>query len=140
MWNVTDVWQFVIVTCNIILNLNPKSKNKKIKRNENKWSLLSSILTLLSLQGFFSEETDFHFHQFLSNFLKYSFSNFLLCHLYNIFSIYFSNNSSLLKSYSSIKSNFFYFLTSVLILPSNSATTFLHFLGSLLALIYYFLL
>jgi len=102
MWYVTDVWQFVIVTCNVILNLNPKSENKKIKRNENRWNLLSSILILLSLQGFFSEENNFHF-------------------------LYFSSNSSLLKSCSSTKSNFFYLLTSVLILPSNSATTFFAF-------------
>jgi len=127
MWHVTYVWQFVIVTCNVILNLNSKSENKKIKRNENRWSPLSSILTLLPIQGFFSEETNFHFYQFLSNFLKYSFSNFPLCYLYNIFSVYFSSNSSLLKSCSSTKSNFFYLLTSVLILLSNSAITFFAF-------------
>ena len=78
-------------------------------------SLLLSVLTLPPSQGF-SGETDFYFHQFLSNFLKYSFSNFSLSYPYNIFTVYFPSNSPLLKSFSSIISNL---LTSALILPSN---------------------
>jgi len=77
-------------------------------------------LTLPPSQGFSSRETDFYFYQFLSNFLKYSSSNFPLSHLYNIFTVYFSGNFSLLKSFSSIISNFSYLLTSTLILSSNS--------------------
>ena len=74
-------------------------------------------------QDFSFGETNFYFHQILSNFLKYSFSNFLLFYLYNIFAVYFSGNSSLLKSHSFTKSNFSCLLTSVLSLFSNSATT-----------------
>jgi len=108
-----------------MLTPNHKSKNKK--RNGNKSSLLSSILTLSLLQGFSSRETDFHFCQFLSNFLKYYSSNFLLFYLYNIFAIYFPCNFPLLKSFSFKLSNFFYCLTSALILPLNSATISLAF-------------
>ena len=72
-------------------------------------------------QGFSSGETDFYFCQFLSNFLRYSFSNFLLSYLYNSFAIYFSGNSALLKSFSSAQSNFSCLLIFVFILPSNSA-------------------
>ena len=61
--------------------------------------------------------------QFLSNFLKYSFSNFLSFHLYNIFTMYFPGNSPLLKSLSSALSNLSYCLISAFILSSNSATT-----------------
>jgi len=82
---------------------------------------LSSTLTLPFLQDFSSRETDFHFHQFFSNFLKYSFSNFLSFHLYNIFTIYFPSSSPLLKSHSSTQSNFSCFLTFTLSLSSNSA-------------------
>ena len=84
-------------------------------------SPLLSFLTLSPLQGFSSRETDFHFCQFLSNFLKYSFSNFPLSYLYNIFAINFPGNFPLLKSFSSAISNFFCLLTSVFILPSNSS-------------------
>jgi len=108
-----------------MLTSNPKSKNKK--RNGNKSSLLSSILTLSLLQGFSFRETDFYFCQFLSNFLKYYSSNFLLFYLYNIFAIYFPCNFPLLKSFSFKLSNFFYCLTSVLILSLNSATISLAF-------------
>ena len=65
----------------------------------------------------------FYFSQFLSNFLKYSFSNFPSSQLYNIFSIYFPSNFSFLKSLSSAISNFFYFLTFIFILLLNSTTT-----------------
>ena len=82
------------------------------------------------LQDFFSGETDFYFHQFLSNFFKYFFSNFLLFYLYNIFTIYFPGNSLLLKSYSFTKSNFSYLLTFVLIFFLNLATTFFVFCKS----------
>ena len=88
---------------------------------------MSSILTLPSFQDFSSRETDFHFCQFFFNFLKYFFSNFSLFHLYNIFTIYFSGNSSLLKSLLSAISNFSYCPTSVFNILSNFATTFFTF-------------
>ena len=84
-------------------------------------------MTLPPLQDFFSRETDFHFCQFLSNFLRYSFSNSPSSHLYNIFAIYFSSNSLLLKSFFSIISSFSYFLTSTFILLSNSSIASLVF-------------
>ena len=80
------------------------------------------ILTSSLLQGFFSGETDFHFCQFLSNFLKYSSSNFPSSYLHNIFTIYFSGNSSFLKSLSFTVFNFSCLLTSVFNLSSNSTT------------------
>ena len=83
---------------------------------------LNTTLILPLLQGFFFKETDFYFHQFLSNFFKYSSSNFPSFYLYNIFAIYFSTNSPLLKSSSSTISNFSCHLTSALSLLSNSAT------------------
>jgi len=92
---------------------------------------LSSTLTLLLLQGFFFSETDFDFCQFLFNFLRYSFLNFPSSHLYNIFAIYFYDNSPLLKSFSFTISNVSYCLTSALNLPSNSATVFCAFSKSL---------
>ena len=82
-------------------------------------SLLFVILTLPSLQGFFSRETDFHLCQFLSNFLRYSSSNLLLFHLYNNFAIYFPSNSPLLNSLFSTISILSYLLTSTFICPSN---------------------
>ena len=48
----------------------------------------------------------FYHFQFFSNLFKYSVSNFLSSYLYNIFTIYFSSDSSLLKSHSSTISNF----------------------------------
>jgi len=48
-------------------------------------------------------------------------------HLYNIFAIYFLGNFSLLKSLFSAISSFSYYLTSIFILPSNSAITFFVF-------------
>ena len=95
---------------------------------------MSSILILPPLQGFSSEETDFHFCQHLSNFFKYSSSNFLSSYPNNIFAIYFPGSSHLLNSsafgfnftfhLSSIPS---YLLTSILILPSNLSTNSLVF-------------
>ena len=84
-------------------------------------------MILLPLQSFFSGETDFHLHQFLSNFLKYSSSNFLSSYLYNIFAINFPSNFPLLKSFSSTIFNFSYFLISAFILPSNSSNASLVF-------------
>ena len=45
-----------------------------------------------------SLSSSFHLFQFLSNFFKYSFSNFLLSHLNNNFAVYFPGNSLLLNS------------------------------------------
>ena len=46
---VTDMWHFIAVTCNIILNPNSKFQNKKEtkkrKKNKIKLSLLFTILT-----------------------------------------------------------------------------------------------
>ena len=86
------------------------------------------FLTLPPLQGFSSGETDFHFCQFLSNFLRYSSSNFPLSHPYNIFAVNFPGNSPLLKSLSFAISSFSCLLTSAFILPSNSSNAFLAFL------------
>ena len=85
-------------------------------------SLQMILLVFLSL--FF-----FHLSQFLSNFFKYSSSNFLLSHPNNNFAIYFSSNTLLLNS-STLGFNFTLhlystpscLLTSVLNLPSNSST------------------
>ena len=120
-WLVTDVWHHVI-SCDIMLTSDSKFGNE-IERKIKSISLLSLTLTLLLLQDFFSRETNFHFCQFLSNFLKYSSFNFLSIQLYNIFAVYFSSNSPLLKSFSFILFNFSCYLTLVLILLSNSATT-----------------
>ena len=92
--------------------------------------MLSSLLlflTLHPLQDFSSGETDFHFHQFLSNFLKYSSSNFPSSQPYNIFTVNFPGNFPLLKSFSSAISSFSYLLTSAFILPSNSSNASLAF-------------
>ena len=83
---------------------------------------MSSTLILLPLQGFSSRETNFHFYQFLSNFLRYFFLNFLLFHLYNIFAVYFLGSSPLLNFFSSAKSNFSYCLTSALNFSLNFST------------------
>ena len=90
------------------------------------------ILILSLLQGFSSGETDFHFCQFLSIFLKYSSSNFPSSYSYNIFTIYFSSNSPLLKSFSFTISNFSCLLTSTFILLSNSFNISLAFPKSFL--------
>ena len=100
---------------------------KMRKEKQKKLSLLLVILTLPHLQGFSFRETDFHFCQFLSNFLKYSSSNFLSSHPYNIFAVYFPSNSSLLKSFFSTISSFSCLLTSTSILPSNSSNAFFAF-------------
>ena len=86
-------------------------------------SPLLSFLTLPPLQGFSSGETNFHFHQFFSNFLRYSSSNFLLSHLYNIFAMNFPDSSSLLKFLSFTISIFSYLFTSAFILSLNSSST-----------------
>ena len=55
-----------------------------MKKKKKKLSLLFPTLILPLLQSFSFEETNFHFYQFLSNFLRYSFLNFLLFYSYNI--------------------------------------------------------
>ena len=104
------------------------------KENKRALSSLLVILTLPLLQGFSSRETDFYLCQFFSNFLKYSFSNFLSSQPYSNFAIYFPSNLFLL--YFSTFGFFFvlspcptfsYFLTSALNLPSNSFTNSLAF-------------
>ena len=80
-------------------------------------------MTLSFIQGFSSRKIEFHFYQFLSIFLKYSFSNFPSFHLYSIFSVNLPDSFFLLKSCSSATSNFFCLLTSVLILSLKSVTT-----------------
>ena len=87
-----------------------------MKRNEKKLSSLPAILTLPSLQGFSSGETDFHLLQFLSNFFRYSASNFPSFHPYSNLAIYFPGN--LLLLYSSLSCH----LTSAFNLPLNSST------------------
>ena len=96
-----------------------KEKKNKIKM----LSPLSLFLTLPPLQGFSSGETDFHFCQFLSNFLRYSFSNFSLSHPYSIFAVNFPGSFPLLKSFSFSISSFSCLLTSAFILPLNSSNT-----------------
>ena len=102
------------------------------KENRKILSLLLLFLTLPSLQGFSSRETSFHFCQFLSNFLKYSFSNFPSSHPYSIFAVNFPGNSPLLKTFFSAIFNFFYLLTFVFILPLNFSNTSLAFPKSFL--------
>lgn len=89
---------------------------------------MSLILTLFSLQDFSFKETEFDFCLILSNFLKYSFSNFSSSHPYNIFTVYLSGDSPLLKTFSSVISKFSYsLLTSMLILSLNLSTVFFVF-------------
>ena len=97
------------------------------RKNKKKLSSLFSILTLPFFQSFFSKETDFHLCQFLSNFLRYSFSNFPLFHLYSNFSIFLSSNFPLLNSLSSAILVLSYLLTFVFIHPSNSSNVFFAF-------------
>ena len=112
-----------------------------MRKNEKKLSSLLATLTLPLLQGFFSGETNFHLCQFLSNFLRYSASNFLSFYPYSIFAIYLSGNTILLNSSAlwsdpSFCSQFTssYFLISILILPSNSSTnSFVFFRSSFLS-------
>ena len=86
------------------------------------------ILTLPSLQGFSSGETAFHSYQFLSNFFKYSSSNFLSSHLYNILAVNFPGNLPLLKSLSSTSSIFSCFLIFVFLSKSaNASSAFFRF-------------
>ena len=86
-----------------------------MKKMEIERKMKSTIFysNIIPFQDLFSRETDFHFHQFLSNFFKYFSSNLLSFYLYNIFTIYFSSNFSLLKSCSS--TTFFVFLLLYLI-------------------------
>ena len=95
----------------------------KMRKNKTKNKVYCLLLITLS-PDFSSKETDFHFHQFLSNFLRYSSSNFLSFYLYNI---YFFINSLFLKSCFSTESNFSCLLTSILNIFSNSATAFFVF-------------
>ena len=95
---------------------------------------MSSTLTLPSFQGFSSRETDFHLFQHLSNFFKYSSSNFLSSHPNKILAVYLPGNSLLLNSSVSGFIYTFYLssipsclLTSALSLPSNSSTSSLAF-------------
>ena len=122
MW-LCDYDIFMTVTCNVMLTLNISSQNGKWKKMKKIVKSNVHNSNIIFLQGFFSGETNFHFYQFLSNFFKYSFSNFPSSHLYNIFAIYSSGNSLLLESLSSIISNFSCCLTSAFNIPSNSATT-----------------
>ena len=85
-------------------------------------------MTLPPLQGFSSRKTDFHFHQFLSNFLRYSFSNLLSSYPYKIFTVYFPGNSPLLKSFSSILSDFSCLLFQHSFFPQIPPLLPLHFL------------
>ena len=96
-----------------LLTLSPKEKKR---RNEIKWKdirqnlgprfiiLISlSPLRFLLLEKLIPFHTvlffPFYFTQFLSNFLKYLFLNFPSFYSYNILTIYFPNNSPLLKSF-----------------------------------------
>ena len=90
-------------------------------------SLLLAILILSPLQGFFSRETNFHLHQFLSNFLRYSSSNLPSSHLYSNFAVYLPSNFPLLNSLSSTISILSCLLTSAFIRPSNSSNAFFAF-------------
>ena len=97
-----------------------------------------TTLILSLLQGFSSKETwlsfSFHLTQLLSNFFKYSSSNFLSSYPNKIFAIYFPGNS-LLLNYSVFGFNFTLYLfsipscllTSVFLLPSNLSTNSLVF-------------
>ena len=73
-------------------------------------------MTLPSLQGFSFRETDFHLLQFLSNFLRYSTSNFPSSHPYSTLAVYLPSSSLLLYSSHSCH------LTSAFNLPLNSST------------------
>ena len=96
-------------------------------KNEIKSKLLVLNSDITPPQSFSRGETNFHFCQFLSNFLRYFSSNFPLFYPYNIFAIYFPSNFSLLKFFSSIISNFSCLLILALIFPSNSSTNSLTF-------------
>ena len=97
------------------------------RKNKKKLSSLFSILTLPFFQGFFSKETDFYLCQFLSNFLRYSFSNFPSFHPYSNFSIFLSSNFPLLNSLFSAILILSYLLTFAFICPSNFSNTFFAF-------------
>ena len=105
--------------------LRKKIENRKKIRKE--LSPFLAILTLSLLQGFSSRETDFHLCQFLSNFFRYSASNFPSSHPYSNFTIYFLSNIPLLNSLSPGISVFSCLLTSTLNPPSNLFTNYLAF-------------
>ena len=98
-----------------------EKKIKSEKKIKGKLSPLSLVLTLPPLQGFSSGETNFHLCQFLSNFLKYSASNFPSSHLYSNFTIYLPSKSILLNSFT-LGFTSSCLLTSILCLPLNSST------------------
>ena len=95
---------------------NRKERNKSKKKIRKELSLLLAILTLSPFQGFSSGETNFHFCQFFSNFLRYFVSNFSLSHPYSNFAVYFPGSSFFLYS------TLFCHFTSIFNLPSNSFT------------------
>ena len=107
-----------------------QKESRKRKRNEKKLSLLSLILTLPHLQDFSSRETVFYFYQFLSNFLRYSVSNFPSSHPYSSFTVYLPSNSILLYPFSFAFLSPTCYLTSALILSSKSSTNFFAFFRS----------
>ena len=76
------------------------------------------ILKLSSFKVPLLEKLTSIFTSFFSTSLNAFFFKFLLFYLYNIFTVYFSGNSSFLKSYSSAISSFSYLLTSILSLFS----------------------
>jgi len=97
MW-LCDIWLWHMWQLHITSYYTSLSKSKiikiKIKTKDKitKSLVFNSNITLSS--------------KFLSNFLKYSSLNFLSFYSYNIFIIYFSSNSPLLKSLFSFISNF----------------------------------
>ena len=84
-------------------------------------SFYSKISSSFFIYSFFpSFLLFFHLFQLLSNFFKYSSSNFLLSHPYNNFAIYFPGNSPLLNS-SASRFNFISFPFFILILHISSS-------------------
>ena len=132
-----------IVICLFLVNMRKRKEKKRKRKREIKryqknvgFKLCSSDIIHPSKFLLLEEPLSsppiflslfFHLFQFLSNLSKYLFSNFLLFYLYNIFTIYFPGNPPLLKFFSSTIPNFSCILTSVFILPLNSATTFFMF-------------
>ena len=95
--------------------MNQEIENRK--EDEKELSSFLAILTSPPFQDFSSGETDFYLYQFLSNLLRYSFSNFPSSHTYSSLVVYFSSSSLLL--YSSLSCH----LTSIFNLPLNSFTS-----------------
>ena len=102
-----------------------------IKHEANMWCLYCMISLCSRTFYFFLSSSVIkccdHTIQFFSNFFKYSFSNFLLFYLYNIFTIYFLSNFSFLKSLSFVLSNFSCLLTFILSFFLNFAIVFFIF-------------